>query len=103
MKGIATTLATLWRLGSPYFWSEDRWPGRVLLGAVIAIELSMVYILVLVNHWNARFYNALQDRSWDTFVTEIWILLRARCRLHRARRLPALSQSMAADPLARAG
>jgi putative ATP-binding cassette transporter len=73
VKGIATTLATLWRLGSPYFWSEDRWPGRLLLGAVIAIELSMVYILVLVNLWNARFYNALQDRSWDTFVTEIWI------------------------------
>ena len=73
MKGIATTLATLWRLGSPYFWSEDRWPGRLLLGAVIAIELSMVYILVLVNLWNARFYNALQDRSWDTFVTEILI------------------------------
>jgi putative ATP-binding cassette transporter len=73
VKGIAKTLATLWRLASPYFWSEDRWMGRILLGAVISIELSMVYILVLVNLWNARFYNALQDRSWDTFVTEIWV------------------------------
>ena len=73
MKGIATTLATLWRLGSPYFWSEDRWAGRVLLGAVITIELSMVYILVLVNQWNARFYNSLQDRNWDIFTTEILI------------------------------
>ena len=24
---------------------------------------------VLLNQWNARFYNALQDRDWDSFVT----------------------------------
>ena len=73
MKGIATTLATLWRLASPYFWSEERLAGRILLAAVVTIELTMVYILVLVNQWNARFYNALQDRNWEVFVTEIWI------------------------------
>src|ERR1041384_2423962 len=49
-----TTLAIIWRLTLPYFRSEDRWPGRLLLGAVIAIELAVVGVSVLINQWNAR-------------------------------------------------
>ncbi|MDI1346042.1 MAG: ABC transporter ATP-binding protein/permease [Pseudolabrys sp.] len=71
MRGMMTTLATVWRIASPYFRSEDRWPGRLLLGAVIAIELSIVGLTVLLNSWNARFYNALQDKNWDAFVYQL--------------------------------
>ena len=71
MRGILTTLATVWRIANPYFRSEDRWPGRLLLAAIIAIELGIVAITVLLNQWNARFYNALQDRNWDSFVYEL--------------------------------
>ena len=71
MKGIFATLAIVWRIASPYFRSQDRWPGRLLLAAVIAIELSIVGLLVLFNAWNARFYNALQDRNWDAFVYQL--------------------------------
>ena len=71
MPGLTSTLATIWRLASPYFRSEDRWPGRALLGAVIATELSLVGITVMLNQWNNRFYNALQDRNWDAFVSEL--------------------------------
>ena len=35
------------------------------------IELSIVAINVMINQWNSRFYNALQDKNWDTFVTEL--------------------------------
>ena len=66
MKRHLATLATIWRLGIPYFRSEDRWYGRVLLVAVIAIELAIVGINVLLNQWNNRFYNALQERNWDS-------------------------------------
>src|SRR3954468_20512297 len=66
-----TTLATIWRLALPYFNSEDKWPGRLLLAAVVAIELAVVGVTVLINQWNARFYNALQDRNWDSFVSEL--------------------------------
>jgi putative ATP-binding cassette transporter len=66
-----TTLATIWRLASPYFSSEDRWAGRLLLGAVVAIELSIVGLNVLFNEWNAKFYNALQERNWGTFVYQL--------------------------------
>jgi putative ATP-binding cassette transporter len=71
VRGIMTTLATVWRIASPYFRSEDRWPGRLLLGAVITIELSIVGLTVLLNSWNARFYNALQDKNWDAFVYQL--------------------------------
>jgi len=66
-------LAAIWRLAVPYFRSEDRRAGRTLLAAVIACELSIVGINVLVNQWYNRFYNALQERNWDAFVSEIKI------------------------------
>jgi putative ATP-binding cassette transporter len=71
VRGIFSTLATVWRIASPYFRSEDRRPGLVLLTAVIAIELSIVGITVLINEWNNRFYNALQNRNWDAFVYQL--------------------------------
>ncbi len=71
MSRLRSTLAIIWRLAHPYFFSEDRWPGRILLAAVIAIELSIVAITVMINQWNNRFYNALQERNWDTFVSEL--------------------------------
>jgi putative ATP-binding cassette transporter len=71
VKNISSTLATVWRISAPYFRSEDKWAGRGLLAAVIVIELAIVGITVLINQWNSRFYNALQERNWDNFVSEI--------------------------------
>jgi len=71
VRGMMTTLATVWRIASPYFRSEDRWAGRLLLASVVAIELSIVGLTVLLNSWNARFYNALQDKNWDAFVYQL--------------------------------
>jgi putative ATP-binding cassette transporter len=68
---MASTLATIWRLASPYFNSPDRRAGRALLAAVIVIELSLVAINVMVNQWYNRFYNALQERNWDAFISEL--------------------------------
>jgi putative ATP-binding cassette transporter len=59
LTSFLSTLATIWRLAIPYFRSEDRLAGRVLLASVIAIELAVVAINVLINQWNARFYNAI--------------------------------------------
>jgi putative ATP-binding cassette transporter len=68
---MRSTLATVWRIAAPYFRSEDKWAGRALLAAVISIELTLVWINVLLNQWNNRFYNALQEKDWNGFVTEI--------------------------------
>ncbi len=71
MKSLVATLATIWRLAAPYFRSEDRWAGRLLLAAVVAIELSLVAIQVILNEWYNRFYNTLQDRNFSAFVSAI--------------------------------
>jgi putative ATP-binding cassette transporter len=73
VKNIRSTLATVWRIAVPYFNSEDKWAGRSLLAAVIAIELALVGNDVLVNLWRARFYNALQDKNWDNFTRELLV------------------------------
>ena len=71
MNDIGSTVAAVWRISAPYFRSDDKWAGRGLLAAVIALELGSVAITVLLNSWNNRFYNALQERNWDNFVYEI--------------------------------
>jgi vitamin B12/bleomycin/antimicrobial peptide transport system ATP-binding/permease protein len=71
VKRFVSTIATIWRLSIPYFHSDDRWPGRILLGAVIAMELLLVAAQVILNQWYNRFYNTLQDRNWDAFVSAV--------------------------------
>ena len=73
MNNIRSTLATVWRIAVPYFNSDDKWAGRGLLAAVISIELAMVGNAVLLNLWRARFYNALQEKDWDSFVHEMLV------------------------------
>jgi vitamin B12/bleomycin/antimicrobial peptide transport system ATP-binding/permease protein len=73
VKNLRSTLATVWRIAAPYFRSEDRFAGWALLAAVIVIELSLVGIDVLLNQWRNRFYNALQERNWQVFVSEVGV------------------------------
>jgi vitamin B12/bleomycin/antimicrobial peptide transport system ATP-binding/permease protein len=71
VNNIRSTLATVWRIAAPYFRSDDKVAGRTLLVGVISIELALVALDVLLNQWNNRFYNALQEKNWDVFVREI--------------------------------
>ena len=71
MNNIRSTLAMVWQIAAPYFRSEDRWAGRGLLAAVIAIELAVVFLTVLFNRWNNVFYNALQEHNQAVFTYQI--------------------------------
>jgi len=73
VNNLSSTLATVWRIAAPYFRSEDKWAGRALLAAVIAIELALVAIDVLLNQWSNRFYTGLQEKNWDVFVREMGV------------------------------
>jgi putative ATP-binding cassette transporter len=82
VNNIRSTLATVWRIAAPYFRSEDKWAGRGLLAAVILVVLALVGLDVLLNQWNNRFYNALQEKNFDVFVREIGIFsLLASCNV----------------------
>jgi putative ATP-binding cassette transporter len=71
VRGIGHTLTQVARLSFPYFRSNDRWAGRGLLGVILAIELGQVGIAVLLNSWNARFYDALQHKNGSAFGYEL--------------------------------
>ncbi len=60
-----------WTLARPYWSSEDRWAGRGLLLLVIGLNLGIVYINVLLNQWNNAFYNALQDKDYAVFWSQL--------------------------------
>jgi vitamin B12/bleomycin/antimicrobial peptide transport system ATP-binding/permease protein len=75
VKNIRATLAIVWRIAAPYFKSEDRWAGLVLLAAVIAIELALVGADVLINQWRNRFYTALQEVNYNAFVREMIVFI----------------------------
>ncbi|SEA95117.1 ABC transporter ATP-binding protein/permease [Variovorax sp. YR216] len=72
--GSKNLLATLRRIGAltaPYFRSEEKWTARALLAAIVALNLGVVYMLVLNNQWYARFYDALQNKDQAVFWREI--------------------------------
>jgi putative ATP-binding cassette transporter len=61
-------LRQAWDLAWPYWNSEEKWSARLLLFAVVALNLITVGLNVRLNSWNNDFYNALQQYDW----TEFW-------------------------------
>lgn len=58
-------------LALPYFRSDDRWVARFLLLGVIGAELGYVAVVVLINTWSGRFFNAIEARNFDALATEL--------------------------------
>ncbi|MBS4084654.1 MAG: ABC transporter ATP-binding protein/permease, partial [Rhizobiales bacterium] len=74
MKQAFEVLRTFLALAAPYFRSEEKWRARSLLLGVIVAEFGVVYALVAFNHWNAYFFNAIQDRDWEDFRYALFLL-----------------------------
>ncbi len=68
MRGLGPFLRDAWRLALPYFRSEERWVGRGLLAAVVALNLIAVALNVLLSYWSRAFYDAVQGKDWDSFI-----------------------------------
>jgi vitamin B12/bleomycin/antimicrobial peptide transport system ATP-binding/permease protein len=60
-------LREAWRLAWPYWRSEEKWGAIGLAVAVIALNLTSVWINVRLNLWNRDFYDALQAYDWGNF------------------------------------
>ena len=56
-----------WQLFRGYWKSENRWRALGLLAVVIALNFTMVYLLVQLNGWYNEFYNALQAYKKELF------------------------------------
>ncbi|MCC7046937.1 MAG: ABC transporter ATP-binding protein/permease [Alphaproteobacteria bacterium] len=71
MTAFKPFLRDLWALSRPYWFSEERWPARGLLAVIVGMNLGLVYLSVLLNQWNNAFYNALQEKDYDTFIRQL--------------------------------
>ena len=60
-----------WALFKPYWFSEERLVACLLLSAIIALTLGMVYMNVLINEWQNLFFNTLQDKNKAEFYRQI--------------------------------
>ena len=69
MRAVGLFLRDAWQLARPYFNSEERWSARGLLAIIIALRLALVGITVELSFWRRAFYNALQDKDWDSFIS----------------------------------
>ena len=67
MTNFATGVREAWALSKPYFSSEERWFARLMLLAIIALNLLMVGMNLILNFWNRDFYNSLQ--AYDVATT----------------------------------
>ena len=60
-------LRDAWRLAWPFWTGNEKWSARALLAAVVALNLTSVWLNVRLNAWNNDFYNALQNYDWAKF------------------------------------
>ena len=67
MRNLGPFLADAWRLSAPYFRSEERWFARLLLAAIVILNLSLVGMDVVLNFWNGAFFDSLQNKDQGTF------------------------------------
>ena len=100
MNNIRSTLAIVWRIAAPYFRSEDKWAGRGLLAAVIVDRACAGRDRRPAKPVEQPLLQRASGEELGRLRQRDRLLLRAGDLLHRACGLPALSQSMAADPLA---
>ncbi len=56
-----------WKLIYPYWFSEEKWGARLLLGVIVGLNLGLVFISVLINKWYNLFYNSLEQKNFEDF------------------------------------
>ena len=66
-----TLLVSSWKIARDYWFSEEKWLAWGLLVTVIALNLAIVYILVLLNIWQVNFYEVIQKYDYNGFVSSI--------------------------------
>ncbi len=73
MRGLKPFLRDAWALTRPYWSSDERGRALLLLGAVVALNLSLVAMTVVLTYWQRAFYNALEQKDAATFWSLIFL------------------------------
>src|SRR5512134_1300212 len=73
MANFKQSVQDFTRIAVPYYRSEDKWAGRILLLTVIGLQLFQVWLNVRFNAWYNTFYTALQNKDWNTFIWQLGV------------------------------
>ncbi|WP_413723786.1 ABC transporter ATP-binding protein/permease [Sodalis sp. RH16] len=69
----------VWQLIKPFWRSEEKWRAWGMLAVIVILSLTTVYISVLFNQWNRVFYDALQNKNFPVFKSQLiyftWLAL----------------------------
>src|SRR6185503_662706 len=63
--------AALWALTKPYWVSEKRRVGLILLATVVGLALLGVWLEVQFNTWNREFYNTFESKDQAEFFRQL--------------------------------
>ena len=63
--------AVLWALTKPYWVSEQRRTGLILLATVVGLALVGVWLEVQFNTWNREFYNTFETKDQEEFFRQL--------------------------------
>lgn len=69
MKSFSSLPRDAWRLAKPFFVSEERWGAWALLATILTLTLAQVGMDVVLSFWNRAFYNSLNTKDWDSFIS----------------------------------
>jgi vitamin B12/bleomycin/antimicrobial peptide transport system ATP-binding/permease protein len=69
MRRLGPSLRDAWNLAGPYWRSEERGRGLLLLAAVVGLNLSLVGMNVLLSYWSREFFNSMQERDEAAFFS----------------------------------
>ena len=69
MRQTFAAFRDAWSISRPFWNGEHRWAARGLLAVVVVLNLSLVAMNVVLTYWQRGFYNALETKNWDSFIS----------------------------------
>ncbi|MBI0535124.1 ABC transporter ATP-binding protein/permease [Roseomonas sp. KE2513] len=69
MRTIPAALRDAWALSRPFWTGDGRWAARGLLAVVVVLNLALVAMNVILTYWQRGFYNALETKNWESFIS----------------------------------
>ena len=71
-RSFIQSIKDCWYLAKPYWASEDKYKAIGLVSVVITLNLLSVYVSVLFNKWNNKFYDANRSKlEWQVHMDHV--------------------------------
>lgn len=73
--GWLAFLRGFWAFAGGWWSSRERWKAIVMTGSLVLLTAMQVGVAVALNLWNLRFFDALEQKALDSFLTLIGVFV----------------------------